>query len=151
VRCATGQLTLAEDPELISEKTGQRTALFDLTNHGATACFLDGYPGVSLLGASGRVLPLQSVSHGDQMVTPAKPHRVDLSPGATAYFAVNQYRCDTTDLAQATAIRVYPPDNTASLTSPLRPDGRTLSYCGPGDPGSVLAVSPIEDTPTTTL
>ena len=151
MRCATAQLTLVEDPELVSEKTGQRTALVDLTNHGANMCFLDGYPGVSLLDASGRVLPLQSVWHGDQMVTPAKPHRVDLSPGATAYFAVNQYRCDTTDLARATAIRVYPPDNSASLTSPLRPDGRTLSYCGPGDPGSVLAVSPIEDTPTDSL
>lgn len=151
MRCATGQLTLVEDPELISEKTGQRTALFDLTNHGANACFLDGYPGVSLLDLSGRVLPLQSVWHGDQMVTSAKPHRVDLSPGATAYFAVNQYRCDATDLARATAIRVYQPDDTGSVTSPLRPDGRTLSYCGPGDPGSVLAVSPIEDTPSRTL
>ena len=54
VRCAAGQLTLVEDPALVSEKTGQHTALFDLTNHGANACFLDGYPGVSLLDASGR-------------------------------------------------------------------------------------------------
>jgi hypothetical protein len=59
---------------------------FGLVNDGARACTLFGYPGLELLGASGRPLPT-TVVRGQYEVVGAVPElAVTLSPGAQAYF-----------------------------------------------------------------
>jgi hypothetical protein len=94
---------------------------------------------------AGRVLPLQYVWGGDQVVTSSKPVMVEVPAGGTAYVVVNKYRCDTTDLMQGAAVRIIPPDDRAFLQVSIA-DNVPMDYCGPGDPGSVVYVSPIEPT-----
>ena len=88
-------------------------------------------------------MPLRYVWGGDQVVTSSKPVMVDLPAGGTAYVLVNKYRCDTTDVMQGAAVRVIPPDERASLQVSIM-DNVPMDYCGPGDPGSVVYVAPVE-------
>jgi hypothetical protein len=70
---------------------------------------------------------------------------VELPAGGMAYVVVNKYRCDTTDLMQAAAVRVIPPDDRPALQVSIL-DNVSMDYCGPADPGSVVYVSPVEPT-----
>ena len=143
-RCTSSQLTLGWGGR-ISEPTGQHTLSLTLTNSSHAGCHLFGYPGVSFVDPGGRVLPLRYVWGGDQVVTSSKPVMVDLPAGGTAYVLVNKYRCDTTDVMQGAAVRVIPPDERAFLQVSIM-DNVPMDYCGPGDPGSVVYVSPAEPT-----
>jgi hypothetical protein len=58
---------------------------------------------------------------------------------------VNKYRCDMTDLMQGTVVRIIPPDDRTFLQVSIM-DNVSMDYCGPGDPGSVVYVSPVEPT-----
>jgi hypothetical protein len=141
-RCAGAQLRLALGTP-VSEATGQRTVALTLTNTSQRACHLFGYPGISFVDASHRVLPFQYVHSGDQMITATPPVWVGLPPGAVAYASVNNYRCDMGDTMTAATVRLIAPDDTATLALSL--DGaRSVSWCGAGDPGSTVAVSPVE-------
>jgi hypothetical protein len=137
--CTAGQLRLL-DGDPISEGTGQHTRTYALKNTSAAACTLRGYPSVSLLNASGHVIPFVYRDGGDQMLTAAKPRLVGLPEGGFAYFAINKYRCDVGDKDSAQTIRVVPPGDNSSLALPHP----ALGYCGPGDPGSVVDISPVE-------
>src|SRR5438132_1832734 len=88
-RCTPSQLTLAWGGRF-SEPTGQHTLPLTLTNSSHVGCYLLGYPGVSFVDQAGRVLPLQYVWGGDQVVTSSKPVIVELSAGGTAYMVVNK-------------------------------------------------------------
>jgi uncharacterized protein DUF4232 len=143
-RCTASQLTLAWGGRF-SEPTGQHTLPLTLTNSSHVGCHLLGYPGVSFVDQAGRVLPLQYVWGGDQVVTSSKAVMVELPSGGTAYVVVNKYRCDTTDLMQGAAVRIIPPDDRAFLQVSIM-DNVSMDYCGPGDPGSVVYVSPVEPT-----
>ena len=143
-RCASSQLRLAWGGRF-SEPTGQHTLSLTLTNGSNAGCHLFGYPGVSFVDTSGRVLPLQYVWGGDQVVTSSRPGMVELPAGGTAYVVVNKYRCDTTDLMQGAAVRLIPPDDRPALQVSIL-DNVSMYYCGPGDPGSVVYVSPVEPT-----
>ena len=85
---------------------------------------------------------------GDQVVTDRPAARVELGPGQHAYVVVNQYRCDLGDRVSATALSLVPPGNTAAVSVSLVRATRTLAYCGPGDPGSILHVSSIVESDT---
>jgi len=100
--------------------------------------------------AAGRVLPLRYVWGSDQVVTSSRPVMVELPAGGTAYVVVNKYRCDTTDLMHGTAVRIIPPDEQAFLSIPIT-DNVPMDYCGPGDPGSMVYVSPVESSPGAAL
>lgn len=113
-------------------------------------CFLFGYPGISLVDVQGRVLPLDYSWTGDQVVTSRPPVHVDLPPGGLAYVTVNKYRCDTQDLIQASTVRLIPPDNFTALSMSIA-DNVSMDYCGEGDPGSVLHISPVEPSQEATL
>lgn len=141
-RCAVSQLTLAWGGRT-SEATGQHTLPLVLTNTSRTGCHLFGYPGISLIDANGRILPLQYVWGGDQMVTSSPPVLVEIAPAASAYIVTNKYRCDTSDYMQAVTARVIPPDDTASLQVSIV-NNVAMDYCGQGDPGSILHISPVE-------
>ncbi|PWJ55712.1 Protein of unknown function [Quadrisphaera granulorum] len=92
------------------------------TNRGATACTLDGHPGVSLVtGESGQQLGAAAAREGT-------PSLVRLGPGASAYADVSLAQVGDYDAAQcqpqaAKGLRVYPPGQTASAFVPA--DGLT--------------------------
>jgi hypothetical protein len=104
-----------------------------------------GYPKVALLDSANQPLPLVIEDSGDQEVTSARPSRVDISPGSVAYVTVNKYRCDTGIVGQATSVRLTPPANTQYLQMSIL-ENVPMDYCGPGDPGSILHVSPVAST-----
>lgn len=141
-RCASSQLTLTWGGRF-SEPSGQHTLSLTLTNASRFGCHLFGYPGVSFVDPSGRILPFRYVWGGDQVVTSSKPGMVELLPGGAAYELVNKYRCDTTTLMQTAVVRLIPPDERTALQLSVA-DNVPMDYCGPGDPGSTVYVSPVE-------
>jgi len=141
-RCSTDQLALKWGGR-VSEPTGQNTLSLTLTNISATGCYLLGYPKVALVDAKGQVLPFKYLDAGDQVVTSALPEHVALAPATIAYVTVNKYRCDLGDLMQATVVRLGLPGETPLLAIPIT-DNISMTYCGSGDPGSTVYVSPIE-------
>lgn len=122
--------------------------LLALTNEGSRACYLDGYPGVTLYDADNALLPLSYQWHGYQTTGPA-PQRVDIAPGRAAFVMVSKYRCDSGDKDTAVSLHLIPPDDTTSLVVSIQ-GHQDLSYCGPGDPGSELDISPVEPTAEST-
>jgi len=144
--CVASQLRLKLG-QLVSEKTEQHTAPFELTNRARSACSLDGYPTVTLTDAAGRVLPFAYGHLGDQMITAAPPKPVHVPVGGSAFFELNKNACVSFTRRIATAIRVRLSDGRGTL--PLRlPHYPLLDYCPAGDPGDGITVSPIEPTLT---
>lgn len=108
--CATTQLKggLGET----QSGAGQRYTVLVLTNTGTKACELRGFPGVSLLDANGKQIGEPASREGTEGAT------VSIAPGASASTTLHTSaagmgaQCDPS----SSQIRVYPPDNTASLT-----------------------------------
>ena len=93
-----------------------------LRNSSSGKCFEQGYAGVSLLDSAGR----QIGAAADRVS--AETPKVVLSPGATADATLSiaeagNYPSSSCSMKPATALRVYPPDQTASLTIPFRSQG----------------------------
>jgi hypothetical protein len=147
--CSAGDLDLTMDPAGVSEASGQNTIVFRLTNRASSPCRLYGYPVVRLLAANGQAFPFKFGTRGDMMLTTAKPAPIELAPGATAFGAVDKYRCDLGDKGRVTRIEVVPPGQTRALVTGLG-DWATVGdfgYCGPGDPGSSVDIAPLVATP----
>ena len=134
----------------MSEPAGQHTLALTLGNKSDTGCFLFGYPGISLVDPAGHVLPLDYSWTGDQVVTSSPPVHVDVPPGGLAYVTVNKYRCDTADLMPAATVRLIPPDDFTALSVSIA-GNVPMDYCGEGDPGSILHISPVEPSQPATL
>ena len=147
IRCEPSELRIGIGPR-VSPETGEYALMLTLTNDGSSACYLDGYPGVSLYDANNVLLPLSNQRHGYQTIGPA-PQRVGLPPGSAAFVVVSKYRCDSGDKDTAVSLHLIPPDDTTSMTVSIQ-GAQNLSYCGPGDPGSELDISPVEPTPAAT-
>jgi hypothetical protein len=126
--------------------TGQTAVLMTLRNLGPTACSLRGYPRLTALDGDSKVLPFRIHYGGSQSVTSQPPVAVVIGPGGTAFVTVGKYRCDFGDQALAQEIRVSLPDAASPVILHLGALSAHLPYCGPGDPGSELAVSPVEPT-----
>ncbi len=118
-----------------------------ISNVSASGCYLFGYPRVAFIDRDGHPIPFEYQTAGVQVVTSAKPRRVDLAARGVAYVTVNKYRCDLGDLVEATSLRLTPPSERMSLEVGIW----GMPYCGPGDPGSVVQVSPIAATQAATL
>jgi hypothetical protein len=127
---------------LWAEQTGQHTAPFVLTRLGPTACTLDGYPGIVLRDAEGRVLPFRYSHRGDQMVTGRAPHAVRVPAHGHAFFVLNKYRCDirAQDTARLARVRLPGVRGVLRLRLPRYP---TLDYCPKDAPSRTVAVTPI--------
>lgn len=94
----------------VKKGTGQVTQTVDLTNKGATACTMEGFPGVNLVGmARGQhnyTWPLERSSTNYSQVT--------LQPGGTAHFDLTYLPFatgDGTDMT-VTTIVITPPNTT---------------------------------------
>ncbi len=144
--CGMSVLTLGIGPE-ISEATGQNTLALRLVNRMATSCFLKGYLNVVAYDRRG-MIPFTVRHGGDQMITPRRPTRVVVRRNRAAFVLLNHYRCDRGNLREATSLRIRLKGITDTESTSLKIAGpyRTLSYCGRGDPGSILTVSPFEPT-----
>jgi hypothetical protein len=61
---------------------------------------------------------------------------------------LNHYRCDVDDLRTATSVRIRLAGITGTdfVSVKLAVANSRLRYCGKGDPGSILTVSPFEAT-----
>jgi len=86
-------------------------------NTGSTACTLQGYPGVSYVDAAGKQVGAPAKRNPDAAMT-----AVVLAPGGSAVAEVQQTNaqnygdgCEPTEVA---GVRVYPPNDTASLIAP---------------------------------
>lgn len=128
--------------------TGEHADIYTLTNTGTTRCFLTGYPQVTLLDATGTVLPFSYVHESSRYVTHRPPTPVVLAPGGAGYLLVAKYRCDLGVAADATRIELTPPGGTAPLSGPSLHAETVggLAYCkgGASDPGQTVSLSPIE-------
>jgi len=129
----------------VSAASGHNPLSFTLLNTGASPCTLDGYPTVALLDAQGGALPFVYTHAGNIMVTASAPQSVFLTPGHVAWFLIDKYRCDLGIKTTIGGMSFTLPGVTSALTlaAPAEP---LLGYCGAGDPGSVVAVSPVEPT-----
>ena len=131
----------------ISEKTGQNTLALRLVNRGAASCFVRGYPSVVAYDRQGAI-PFVVRHGGDQMITRRLPTRVLIERNRAAVILLNHYRCDLGDVRTATRVTIGLASATRTPFSSVQladADNR-LRYCGPGDPGSTLTVSPFEPT-----
>jgi hypothetical protein len=144
--CRMSQFVLALGPE-ISEATGQHTVALRLVNRGATSCVVSGYPRVTSYDQTGAI-PFAIRHGGDQMITAHGPARVVVRPDWAAFVLLNHYRCDLGGLRSATTVRIGLSGARRAATSSIkiRDPYRRLDYCGKGDPGSTLTVSPFEPT-----
>ena len=145
--CRMSQFALALGPE-ISEATGQHTVAIRLVNRGATSCVVNGYPKVTSYDRSGAI-PFAIRHGGDQMITSHGPARVVVRPDRAVFLLLNHYRCDLGGLRSATTVRIGLPGGArraATLSIKVTDPYRRLDYCGKGDPGSTLTVSPFEPT-----
>jgi hypothetical protein len=138
--CNAAGLLLSAGPD-ISARTGQNPDAIRLTNSGSR-CVLDGYPVVRLKDAAGARIPFDISRSGDQMVTTHHAHPVVLSHGGSAWILLNKYRCD---LGGRTAVReIVVRLSGAGRIGAMRVDDAGWAYCGRGDPGSTVHVSPFE-------
>ncbi len=123
--CSTSKLTLAQAENYSAH--GQTDIVFTLTNQATTPCTLSGYPGVSLLNATGSQVGPDATRHQSQ------ESAVTLAPGAKAEFQEVDPQAACPDSPRGTQIRVFPPNQTAALMLPVQ-----TYVCRP----SVTPVSP---------
>ena len=96
-----------------------RTPLI-LTNTGSAACELRGFPGVSLLDASGKQMGQAAGREGTEGAT------VVLKPGGTASATLHTNSgVAGSCTGPSTALRIYPPDNTQAIELPTQ-----FTICG---------------------
>ncbi|WP_051951883.1 DUF4232 domain-containing protein [Actinacidiphila yeochonensis] len=106
--CATSQLSVSLGGS--DAGAGQLYHTLVFTNTGSTTCHLTGYPGVSLLDASGRQIG-QPADRDPRTYSP-----VVLAPGAAASDTIHTANRIGSCLPDSVKVKVYPPGNTASTT-----------------------------------
>jgi hypothetical protein len=152
--CRLSQFAVSLGP-YVSEATGQHTLALRLANNGSRTCVLDGYPRVMLYDAAGAI-PFVISHSGDQMISSRPPKPVVVRPGGHAFVVINKYRCDRGAVPGTRGtrrIRISSGTRAAGSASITFGDLHTIpmpyripDYCGRGDPGSTLAVSPFVGT-----
>jgi hypothetical protein len=127
----------------IDEVTGQGTLLVAVINSSPQSCRLKGYPVIELLDRRNQRLAFVYRNRGDMMLTDVAPRLVTIRPGMHAYFAINKYRCDLAGEVPVSRMRVRLPGLSSRLVLDLPQGTRFSGYCGPGDPGSIVHISPV--------
>ena len=149
--CRLSQFAVSLGP-YVSEETEQHTLALRLVNHGSRTCALAGYPRVRLLDRRG-VIPFP-IERGDQMITHRPPKSVLVHPDGSAFVILNKNTCVNpvaSSVARTTTvitIGMLAVPSVAVLKVPRRVPfpWRVPDYCGKGQVGSTIAVSPFEPT-----
>ena len=109
--CATSQLTAKLGGG--DAGAGNLYRYLVLTNHSRTTCHVTGFPGLSLLNAKGKQIGApatrQQIAYSPVVLRPGK------SASDTIHTANRQTNSKTECLPTSTKLRIYPPDNKASL------------------------------------
>lgn len=92
-----------------------------MKNTTASACDMNGYPGLVLASTSGAQLPTTVVHGGSLYFENVAPSTVHLAPGDVAYFNVgfSDVQSGGTSCTDAQDLDVTPPAGTASATVPV--------------------------------
>ena len=115
--------------------------VIDFTSTSGSPCTLYGYPGVSLVSGP----PYTQIGLAAKRSASSKPKLVTLAPGATANALLQivdalNYPSATCGPTKATALKVYPPNQTVPVYLPSTSTGCANSvqimYIGPVQPGS---------------
>ncbi len=138
--CTPAQLRLSAGPG-IAPKTGQNPEAIRLTNTGLS-CVLDGYPAVRFTDPADAAIPFRLLQSGDQMVTALGAHRVVVPEGGAAWVVLNKYRCDLGSHARVGEIELRLAG--AGRIGAVGPNSAGWAFCGSGDPGSIVHISPFE-------
>ena len=138
--CRLSTFTVTFSEADITEATGDNTLALRLRNTGREPCVLYGFPRIALFDGQGKI-PFRISHTGDQMVTARRPTRILVRPRRAAFVLVDKYRCDRGDLRPARTLRL---GFVAGRSVGIRMQTRSYAWCGPGDPGSWLTVSPYE-------
>ena len=116
--CATSQLRVWYG-EPAGAAAGSSYFELEFSNVGTTDCVLDGFPGVSGVTAAGAQLGTSAT--WNHVIEPSS---VVLGPGGTAHVVlqvadVYNYPTSTCEPTEAYGLRVYPPNQTASVVVPF--------------------------------
>jgi hypothetical protein len=115
--------------------------VIDFTNTSGSPCSLYGYPGVSLVSGP----PYPQIGLAAKRTTSTRPKLVTLAPGATANALLQivdalNYPNASCGPTKATALKIYPPNQTVPVYLPSTSNGCAKSvqimYIGPVQPGS---------------
>jgi hypothetical protein len=112
-QCATSSLAIVLRPG--SPGAGQVYANLVFTNNGAASCTMSGYPGVSLLDASGNQIGQPASRNGGTVAS------VRLMPGGSAsavLHTVNAGIAPGPCLAPSVKLEVFPPNELDAITAP---------------------------------
>jgi len=119
-RCHTSQLTAALGPS--QGAAGSTYVTLSLSNHSSSTCTVQGYPGVSLLDASGHQI-------GTPATRAAGPSgSIVLAPGGVATTTVHTLNAGIAPggcWAPSTSVKVFPPDELDALTA-----SGSITVCG---------------------
>jgi hypothetical protein len=114
--CKTGQLNIAANYG--GGAAGHVTFQLDFQNTGTASCALRGYPGVSFVKSGGTQLGNAARRTDGAPVTVTLPPKGHAYADAQAVDGQSGYSAKDCDLTSVPALRVYPPNQTASANVP---------------------------------
>lgn len=118
--CATSDLKV-----VVGQSNGAAGTIFynlDFTNTSASACFLRGYPGVSLVSAPSSAGSQLGADAKRNPVTPST--QITLNPGGAAHAVLGiaeagNFPASKCHIVSAHWLKVFPPDQTVAAYAPL--------------------------------
>ncbi len=146
-RCPGPSLRVALGPSM-SPMTGEHAVVLAVTTTSVAACWVAGYPNVTLADSHGSPLTFRYERGVGPYVTHASPAQVIIGPDRQAYVLVAKYRCDDGQEDRAASLRVALPGQATAVGVAL-PDvpgvGQLWRCAGPGtsDPGNTVSLSPL--------
>jgi hypothetical protein len=131
--CTTADLAVSIEQEGAAAGTAHLALVF--TNTGSASCKMQGYPGVSVVGASGN-----QIGPAATRTSAGTPPLVTLAPGGatTAVVTLSDVLNSCSDPASPDGFRVYPPDQTTALYAPYQ----QFVYCQ-NAPSGTLQIGPM--------
>lgn len=137
--CSAAALSLAEDSAKSTAGAGSSYVAYTLTNTGATACALDGFPKIEFFGpsgASGAGAGPKLSTAAQQSGAPAARVILDAGGAGAFYLVVGDVPVGGVGCSSVASIDVTPPESSEALAVPS-----SIDPCGPSV--GVTAIEPL--------
>jgi hypothetical protein len=127
--------------------TGESSLAVRFTDHGSTACVLEGRPAVEFLDSTGNPVGLREDENGagKQYVSGTSAAAYRLQPGSSVDIVIGKYRCDLGVDTVATEVKIGLPEADKTTTLIIKKDAEVgqIASCQGGneDPGQTFAIS----------